>query len=97
MKSKNSGDTMFQSAITCQEYENFLKVCKKSEEEAIKIMIRYTNTDQDFLRGVIDAIWHDGKLPDMPFMTSECELQQKIRDGSYHDVFDEGHHKLGHF
>ena len=88
---------MFQSAITCKEYKHFISVCQESEEEALKLLVRYTNTDQDFLHEVVNAIHHGGTMPRIPFDTQECELQEKIARGEYNDVLDEGHHKLGHF
>lgn len=88
---------MFQSAITCREFEHFVSVCKDSEEEALKLVTRYTNTDQDLLHAVIDAIHHGGKFPQTPFTHSECVLQEKIARGDYKEILDEGHHKLGHF
>jgi hypothetical protein len=88
---------MFQSAITCREFHHFIEVCEASEEEAKKLAIRYTNTDQDFLHEVIDAIHHGGKMPKTPFTEQECILQEKIARGDYKEILDEGHHKLGHF
>ena len=88
---------MFQSAITCREYNHFIEVCKESEEEALKLLVKYTNTDQEFLHDHINAIWHGGKLPKCPFNTQECELQEKIMRGDYKKVLDEGHHRTGHF
>jgi len=88
---------MFQSAITCREFHHFIEVCKESEQEAKKLAIRYTNTDQDFLHEIIDAIHHGGKMPTTPFTEQECMLQEKIARGDYKEILDEGHHKLGHF
>jgi len=88
---------MFQSAISCREYHNFLALCRESEMKAKEALIRYTNTDQDFLRAVIDAVWHGGKMPHTPFTEQECELQEKIAKGEYKKILDHGHHKTGHF
>ena len=88
---------MFQSAISCREFHTFIEVCKRSEDEARDLMVRYTNTDQDFLREVINAIHHGGKMPQTPFTEQECELQEKIARGDYREVLDSGHHITGHF
>ena len=77
---------MFQSAISCRDFEHFVSVCKESEEEALKILTRYTNTDQDLLREVVNAIHHGGKFPQIPFTHSECEIQDKIASGEYRDI-----------
>ena len=88
---------MFQSAITSREYEHFVEVCKRSEEEARALAIKYTNTDQALLHDLIDAIWHDGGIPQTPFFHSESVLQEKISRGDYKKELDEGHHRVGHF
>jgi len=77
---------MFQSAITCKQFEDFVKLCKESKEEALKVCCQYTNTDQDLLREVIEAIHHGGKFPQTPFTHSECEVQNKIMKGYYDEI-----------
>ena len=77
---------MFQSAITCREYNHFIEVCKESEEEALKLLVRYTNTDQDLLYDVIKSIHHGATMPHIPFNEQECELQEKIIRGEYNDI-----------
>ena len=88
---------MFQSAITSREYEHFVEVCKRSKEDAIDLMIKYTNTDQAFLQEVIDHIWGDGDYSSAPFSHRETLLQEQISQGKFKNVLDEGHHKVGHF
>ncbi len=78
---------MFQSAISCKDYNHFVQVCKESEEKAMNLMIKYTNTTQGLLQETIDAIWHGGKLPDTSFSDSECALQEKIARGEYAKIF----------
>ena len=77
---------MFQSAISCRDYEHFVAVCRESEEEALKLLTRYTNTDQDLLHEVVNAIHHGGIMPHIPFTHSECELQDAIASGDYTEV-----------
>ena len=88
---------MFQSAISSRDYEHFVEVCKRSEEEALELKIKYTNTDQDFLQEVIDFIWHDGTGPQVPFSHKEAVLQERISHGELKEDLDEGHHRVGHF
>lgn len=88
---------MFQSAISCRDYEKFCTVCAESEEAALQLIVKYTNTDQDLLHAVIDHIHHGGKAPEPPFGHNECELQEAIARGDYRKTMDEGHHKIGHF
>ena len=88
---------MFQSAISCKQYEEFVAICQRSEEEALALVVRYTNTDQDLLHAVVEAIWHGGKMPHPPFGHNECELQDAIAAGKFKKVLDEGHHRIGHF
>ena len=58
---------MFQSAITCRDYQKFIDVCKESREEAEKLLCRYTNTDQELLNDVILSIWEGKTMPHIPF------------------------------
>ncbi len=88
---------MFQSAISCKEYEHFVQVAKESEEEAEKLLVRYTNTTQNMLQEVINHFHHGGKLPETSFAHSECELQDAIARGDYKQILDNGHHITGHF
>ena len=90
-------EPMFQSAISCKEYSQFVEVARVSEEEAQKILIRYTNTTQNLLQEVINHFHHGGKLPQTSFSTRECELQEAIARGEFKQIFDDGHHKTGHF
>ena len=84
---------MFQSAITCREYEHFVEVAKESEEEALKLLCRYTNTDQQFLHDVLDEIRHGGRAPKSPFSPLEGELQDAIARGDFRKTFEEAHRK----
>ena len=84
---------MFQSAITCREYEHFIEVARESEEEALKLLCRYTNTDQQLLHDALDAIRHGAKLPKSPFSHQECELQDAIARGDFKKTFDDAHRK----
>ena len=88
---------MFQSAISCREYEEFVQIAKRSEEEAERVLIRYTNTTQAMLQEVINYFHHDGRLPQTSFSHSECVLQEAIRKGKYKEILDVGHHRTGHF
>ena len=88
---------MFQSAITCRDYQKFIDVCKESREEAEKLLCRYTNTDQELLNDVILSIWEGKTMPHIPFNEGECALQEAIIRGDYRDVLDQGHHITGHF
>ena len=88
---------MFQSAISCKDYYYFVEVCKESEEKAIQLKCKYTNTTQDMLQETINAIWHGGQLPQLSFTELECKLQDKIARGDFKKTLDEGHHKIGHF
>ena len=80
---------MFQSAITSLEYDHFIEVCRESEQDARSLIVKYTNTDQELLHDVIDAIHHGGSWPHIPFNHSESVLQQKIRNGEYRDILSD--------
>lgn len=85
---------MFQSAITCREYEHFIEVARESEEGALKLLCRYTNTDQQLLHDVLDSIRHGGEMPKSPFSHQECELQDAIARGDFKKTFKEAHDKM---
>ena len=85
---------MFQSAITCREYERFVEVARRSEEEALKLLCRYTNTDQQLLHDVLDAIRHGAKMPKAPFSPQEGNLQDAIARGDFKKTFEEAHDKM---
>ena len=88
---------MFQSNISCKDYEAFVAVAKESESEALKLIIKYTNSTQAMLQEVINYFHHGGSLPQTSFSHSECILQRAIERGDYKEVLSEGHHKLGNF
>lgn len=88
---------MFQSAISSRDYDHFVEVCKQSEEQAHQLKIRYTNTDQEFLQEVIDAVWHGGEFPETPFFHNETFLQEQIIQGELKETLDRGHRLTGHF
>lgn len=61
----------------------FYDIAHESEQEAVKMLPNYDRTTQWLFQDIINAIYHGGKMPQIPFDHKTCEIEDKIMSGYY--------------
>jgi len=74
---------MFQSALTCREYQKFITIAKESRQKAIEMLVKYTYTDQMVLHDLLEAVESDSLPPNLTWNEMECRIQDDIIKGKY--------------
>ena len=61
----------------------FYDVVLESEHEAIDMLPKYDRTTQWLFQDIINAIYHGGKWPSIPYDHATCKIEEDIMKGKY--------------